>query len=255
MALYVKGNKEPLLTNSLVLAAASPFLNMILKSLNHCDGCSNMKTIILAEEQKDTVEALLELLHAKHLKQASGNLIHKTPEFEELCRRLMLSRPASDEEGDRNDKEIEVPQLRAAEAPTDESQNILASKDAYTDELSKQSNRNNKAIEMQPLKSHETEDQPKNLLAPTNTTICSNKPSLFLPQRRSSRQRYPVNRIPSSSEKVPAFEKSRRKKLLQKKRHRYNCGNCLGCARDEDCGECDLCPELHNVTDIADISV
>ena len=371
------GSREPLLTNSLVLSAASPFLCTLLSSLNYCDGCSSRKTIILAEEQKDIVEGLLHLLHAKYLKEDSSNLIHKGPEFEELCRRLTIeeipppspvpsqpSRPATDEEGDRNDEDIEIPQLHAAEAPIHESQNILASKDAATyrkesswfmapvcipfeklaqssrakvaefqtskprphaqnievnlprreisppspfssepsipvtdekgdrnnediempqlhadeapsdesqnilasedaatyakepclflaqsSELSRpapdeEGDRNDEDVEMQP-QSHVAKaptDQPKKLLAPMNTTTCSNKPSVSSAQRRSIRQRYPVHRIqfksaPSSLE----FQTSKRRKLVQKKRHRYNCGNCLGCARDEDCGECDFC--------------
>ena len=73
----------------------------------------------MAEEQKDIVEGLLHLLHAKYLKEDSSTLIHKGPEFEELCRRLTiseialpfpsgqeLSRPASEEDCDRNDEDI-----------------------------------------------------------------------------------------------------------------------------------------------------
>ena len=112
MALHVEGSKEPLLTNSLVLSAASPFLCTLLSSLSHCDGCTSRKSIILAEEQMDSVEGLLDLLHAKYLKQATSTLVHVGPDFEKLCQRLAiqeieslstpLSRLTSDVEADRH---------------------------------------------------------------------------------------------------------------------------------------------------------
>ena len=72
------------------------------------------------------------------------------------------------------------------------------------------------------------------LLAPRDTTTCSKKPSLSLVQRRPIRQRYPTSKCRSHPEKIQA-------KLMRKKKRRSNCGNCLSCTRDEDCGECDLC--------------
>ena len=86
--LHLKGEGDPLLTNSLVLSTASPILAHLLSSLNHCDGCHIRKTIILAEEKRAHVEHLLELLHTKYLLRTSTSLVIKAPEIEELCRRL-----------------------------------------------------------------------------------------------------------------------------------------------------------------------
>ena len=190
----MEGSREPLLTNSLLLSAASPFLSTLLSSLNHCDGCNSRKTIILAEEHKEPVGRLLHLLHAKYLEQDSSTLVHEGPEFEELCRRLTireiappspfpseLSRPASDDEGGRNEEDIEMSQLHAVKAPIDESQNSLASKDAAT--YRKES-------------------------------------SVFLDQSRPIRQTYPVC-IPfekiaeSSREKVAEFQTSKHRSYAQ----------------------------------------
>ena len=139
-----------------------------------------MKTIILAEEHMETVEALLGLVHAKYLKLASNTMVHEGQAFEELCQTLAiqdiasfstaLSRPTSDKEGDRNVQ----------------------------------------YLEMLP-KAHEVEAK-----------------------RRPIRQRYPTSKYRSHPEKMQP-------KLGRKKKHRSNCGDCLGCKRDEDCGECDLC--------------
>ena len=128
----------------------------------------------------ETVEALLGLVHAKYLKLASDTMVHEGQAFEELCQRLAiqdiasfstaLSRPTSDEEGDRNVQDLE----------------------------------------MLP-KAHEVEAK-----------------------RRPIRQRYPTSKYRSHPEKMQP-------KLGRKKKHRSSCGDCLGCTRDEDCGECDLC--------------
>ena len=185
----------------------------------------------MAEEQKDIVEGLLHLLHAKYLKEDSSTLIHKGPEFEELCRRLTiseiplpfpsgqeLSRPASEEDCDRNDEDIEVSQSHQAEAPTDEPQQVFAPQDA---------------------------------------TTYRNESSLALAPSKPIRQTYPVH-IPfkklaqSSRDKCAKFEaakhrshsqKNEAKQLKEKKRPKggTNCGNCRGCEREEDCGECGFC--------------
>ena len=152
------------------------------------------------------MEALLGLVHAKYLKQASRTLVHEGQAFEELCQRLdiqetaslstALSRPISDEEWDRNDQDLEMlSKAHEAEAPMDEPQILFGSRD---------------------------------------TTTCSQKPSSSLAQSRTIRQRYPTSKCRSHLEKI-------KPKLARKKKHRFNCGNCLGCTRDEDCGECDLC--------------
>ena len=276
VAVHVKGSREPVLTNSLLLAAASPFLHKVLSSLNYCYGCTSRKTIILAEEQKDTVDGLLHLLHAKYMKQApSTSLANEEPEFEKLCRRLairdealaspleqVLSRSRSDEEGDRNDEDIEMPKSQEAEATKEASQILFASKYATIPFPSEQElfgpdgNGDRNDEEKETPQFHESEaplDESQKLNALKDGTTSS----LSLAGKRPKHQRYPV-RIPfeklpqSSLDKIAKVKTSKNKSHSQKRetkrtrnrkrpKRRNNCGSRFGCAQEDDCGESDFC--------------
>ena len=59
-----------MLASSLVLAGHSKFFADILSTLNFCDGCSEKRCIILADEDKDIVKQTLEYIH-KNIDEAS----------------------------------------------------------------------------------------------------------------------------------------------------------------------------------------
>ena len=164
----------------------------------------------MAEEEEDTVDRLLGLLHAKYVKQASSTLVHEEPEVEQLCRRLAIrevasaspseqetARSNSNEDGNRNDEDTEMPQSQEAEAPKDKSQKCLTSKDAISpvpseQELSGPDGKGDRNDEELP-KSHESKaptDESQKLNALKHGTTNRIESSLSLAQKIPNQ--YPV---------------------------------------------------------------
>ena len=71
-------SKEPVFTiSSLELAAKSPVIRNLLKTINICDGCHGLMSIIFADEDKHTLEtALSQMTHFK--KSGSLSIIQGT---------------------------------------------------------------------------------------------------------------------------------------------------------------------------------
>ena len=67
--------KVPVFTIScLELAAKCPMIKKLLLSLNMCDGCQSPVSIIFAEEDRDTVVAVMSQM--THFKKTSLSIIH-----------------------------------------------------------------------------------------------------------------------------------------------------------------------------------
>ena len=71
-------SKEPVFTiSSLELAAKSPVIRNLLKTISICDGCQSPVSIIFAEEDKHTVvTAMSQMTHLK--KNGSPSIIQGT---------------------------------------------------------------------------------------------------------------------------------------------------------------------------------
>ena len=221
VALHIGEKKgSPALTSSLLLSAASPFLLQLLLGLDHCDGCNSRKTIILAEEEEDTVHGLFDLLHTKYLKQGNNNQV--TKDVEQLCQRLGISaspsslqsmpRPPSDEESRGEEAgEPSLPQPLGTEPSRHESQEDFARKDAM-----------------------ENREDP-------SLSVASSRPI-----RKGYLVSIPLERIGQSSrEKIENFQTRKKQKKKRHVKHRKNCGSCSGCDREEDCGNCHFCLDKH----------
>ena len=221
VALHIAEKKgSPALTSSLLLSAASPLLLHLLVGLDHCDGCNSRKTIILAEEEEDTVHGLLDLLHTKYLIQGKNPPV--TKDVEQLCQRLGISaspsslhslpRPPPDEETCGEEAgEPSLPQPLEAKPSRHESEEDFARKDAM-----------------------ENREDPS-LSAATS-----------IPMRKRYPVSIPLERIGQSRrEKIENFQTRKKQKKKRYVKRRKNCGGCSGCDREEDCGECHFCLDKH----------
>ena len=270
VAVHVGGDGDPLLTSSLVLLEASPFLGRILSSLNHCHGCHSSKTIILAEEKLDIVNHLLNRLHANFLNRRASPLeLHEEQDLEELCRRLAIrdtawSSPPSPEPStpvpDDEEHEEEMPTIvNVCTARTSEAHE-LQSNEISTNKLSPHSNFDEAETFSEVDETNCTftpgfkdlqksaRDEPEKTRGSTDTNNTTPSFSSFS-RNRPIRQRFlkhptpfEKNRQQCSPEKNPEKSESEpTEKSGKPARQRHHCGNCLGCAREEDCGECVFC--------------
>ena len=62
--MFVSGDPRPILCHTMVMAAYSPVLSSLLRSLNICEGCISYRSIVLVGEDRDTVAELVHLLHS-----------------------------------------------------------------------------------------------------------------------------------------------------------------------------------------------
>ena len=63
VSVYIEGSNQPILANGFILAAHSQLFANVLSVLNFCDGCTENKVVIIAGEDKETVEQVLQYLH------------------------------------------------------------------------------------------------------------------------------------------------------------------------------------------------
>merc|ERR1712223_1489369 len=72
--------------------------------------------------------------------------------------------------------------------------------------------------------------------------LVSVEPSATFTHRRPIRQRYLIRPSPFEKNRRQSFEQEESPgKSTKTLRQKHFCGNCLGCAREEDCGDCHFC--------------
>ena len=253
MAIYAGG--EQLLASSLVLMEASPFLGRLLTSINHCDGCTTMKTIILAEENLDNVNFLLNAVNAKVL-QAPSSKFEETSGMEDICRRLEIkdvlcpSFPSAPESSMTLPEETDLltivevctaskgDKMQPQETSSKKSSPHSNSDEGYSDhgeEKEEEEGNNMSDVKSSPDSECASETIPAQ-------SLVSLEPSATFTHRRPIRQRYLIRPSPFEKNRRQSFEQEESSgKSTKTLRQKHFCGNCLGCAREEDCGDCHFC--------------
>ena len=252
VAVYVGG--EQLLASSLVLMEASPFLGRLLTSVNHCDGCSTIKTIVLAEENLDNVNILLSALNAKFL-QVPPSRFKETSGMEDLCRGLEIkdvlwpSFPSVPEPSMTLPEETDL--LTIVEVCTASEGDEMQPQETSSKKSSPHSNSDEGYSDHGEEKEEEGNNMSDEKSSPNSEcaletipaqSMVSVEPSPTFTHRRPIRQRYLVRPSPFEKNRRQSFEQEESSgKSTKALRQKHFCGNCLGCAREEDCGECHFC--------------